>query len=211
MRGEASEPRVLGYHLFPFFQESPMKEHIERVLFSAAEIAQRVRELGAQIAQDYKNGGKRDPFGRPLLVVGLLKGAMPFMADLIRAMDIPLEYDFMAVSSYRNGTSPGEVRVLKDLDCAIGRRDVLVVEDIVDTGHTLRHILRSLWAREPATLRVCTLLDKPHRREVEVPVDYVGFVLPENVFVVGYGLDYGELYRNLPFIGVLKPEYIREK
>jgi hypoxanthine phosphoribosyltransferase len=188
-----------------------MKEHIERVLFSAEEIAQRVRELGAQIAQHYRNGGKRDPFGRPLLVVGLLKGAMPFMADLIRAMDIPLEYDFMAVSSYRNGTSPGEVRVLKDLDCAIGRRDVLVVEDIVDTGHTLRHILRSLWAREPATLRVCTLLDKPHRREVEVPVDYVGFVLPENVFVVGYGLDYGELYRNLPFIGVLKPEYIREK
>ncbi len=188
-----------------------MKEHIERVLFSAEEIAQRVRELGAQIAQDYKNGWKRDPFGRPLLVVGLLKGAMPFMADLIRAMDIPLEYDFMAVSSYRNGTSPGEVRVLKDLDCAIGRRDVLVVEDIVDTGHTLRHILRSLGAREPASLRVCTLLDKPHRREVEVPVDYVGFVLPENVFVVGYGLDYGELYRNLPFIGVLKPEYIREK
>lgn len=171
----------------------------------------RVRELGAQIAQDYKNGWKRDPFGRPLLVVGLLKGAMPFMADLIRAMDIPLEYDFMAVSSYRNGTSPGEVRVLKDLDCAIGRRDVLIVEDIVDTGHTLRHILRSLGAREPASLRVCTLLDKPHRREVEVPVDYVGFVLPENVFVVGYGLDYGELYRNLPFIGVLKPEYIREK
>jgi hypoxanthine phosphoribosyltransferase len=188
-----------------------MKEHIERVLFSAEEIAQRVRELGAQIAQDYRNRGKRDPFGRPLLVVGLLKGAMPFMADLIRAMDIPLEYDFMAVSSYRNGTSPGEVRVLKDLDCAIGRRDVLVVEDIVDTGHTLRHILRSLWAREPATLRVCALLDKPHRREVEVPVDYVGFVLPENVFVVGYGLDYGELYRNLPFIGVLKPAYIREK
>ncbi|MCS7240177.1 MAG: hypoxanthine phosphoribosyltransferase [Candidatus Bipolaricaulota bacterium] len=187
-----------------------MREHIERVIFSAEEIARRVQDLAAQITTDYKKGGKRDPYGRPLLVVGLLKGAMPFMADLIRAMDIPLEYDFMAVSSYRNGTSPGEVRVLKDLDRAIGHRDVLIVEDIVDTGHTLRHILRSLWAREPASLRVCTLLDKPHRREVEVPVDYVGFVLPENVFVVGYGLDYGELYRNLPFIGVLKPEYIRE-
>lgn len=187
-----------------------MREHIERVLFSAEEIQRRVRELGVQISQDYRNGGKKDPFGRPLLVVGLLKGALPFMADLIRNLDIPIHYDFMAVSSYRNGTSPGEVRVLKDLDCAIGRRDVLIVEDIVDTGHTLRRILRSLQAREPASLRVCTLLDKPYRREVEVPVDYVGFVVPENVFVVGYGLDYAELYRNLPFIGVLKPEYIRE-
>ncbi len=187
-----------------------MREHIERVLFSAEEIQRRVRELGAQISRDYRNGGKKDPFGRPLLVVGLLKGALPFMADLIRNLDIPIHYDFMAVSSYRNGTSPGEVRVLKDLDCAVGRRDVLIVEDIVDTGHTLRHILRSLQAREPASLKVCTLLDKPYRREVAVPVDYVGFVVPENVFVVGYGLDYAELYRNLPFIGVLKPEYIRE-
>lgn len=187
-----------------------MREHIERVIFSAEEIASRVRDLAGQIVRDYQEGGKCDPYGRPILVVGLLKGAMPFMADLIRAMNIPLEYDFMAVSSYRNGTSPGEVRVLKDLDRAIGHRDVLIVEDIVDTGHTLRHILRSLRARDPASLRVCTLLDKPHRREVEVPVDYVGFVLPENVFVVGYGLDYGELYRNLPFIGVLKPEYIRD-
>lgn len=187
-----------------------MREHIERVIFSAEEIASRVRDLASQIIRDYQEGGKCDPYGRPILVVGLLKGAMPFMADLIRAMNIPLEYDFMAVSSYRNGTSPGEVRVLKDLDRAIGHRDVLIVEDIVDTGHTLRHILRSLRARDPASLRVCTLLDKPHRREVEVPVDYVGFVLPENVFVVGYGLDYGELYRNLPFIGVLKPEYIRD-
>ncbi len=181
------------------------------MIFSEEEIHRRVRELAGQIVRDYQNGGKRDPYGRALLVVGLLKGAMPFMADLIRAMEIPLEYDFMAVSSYRNGTSPGEVRVLKDLERAIGRRDVLIVEDIVDTGHTLRHILRSLWAREPASLRVCTLLDKPHRREVEVPVDYVGFVLPENVFVVGYGLDYAELYRNLPFIGVLKPDFIRDE
>lgn len=187
-----------------------MLEAIERVIFSPEEIQKRVAELGRQIAQDYKNSAAKDPYKRPLLVVGILKGAMPFMADLIRHMDIPLEYDFIAVSSYRNGTVPGEVRILKDLDRAIGQRDILIVEDIVDTGHTLRSILRRLASRDPASLRVCTLLDKPQRREVEVPIDYVGFVLPENVFVVGYGLDYAELYRNLPFIGVLKPEYIRE-
>ncbi len=183
---------------------------VERVVISADEIARRVEELGAQIAADHRSGGGQDVRRRPLLVVGILKGAMPFMADLVRAMDIPLEYDFMAVSSYGNGTSPGEVRILKDLDCAIGGRDVLIVEDIVDTGHTLQHILAGLSVRGPATLRVCTLLDKPHRREVEVPVDYVGFVLPENLFVVGYGLDYAEVYRNLPFVGILKPESIRD-
>lgn len=182
---------------------------IERVVISADEIGRRVRDLGVQISADYRGGAARDPRGRPPLVVGILKGAMPFMSDLIRAMDLPIEYDIMAVSSYGNGTSPGEVRILKDLDCAIGRRDVLIVEDIVDTGHTLQHILGGLSARGPATLRVCTLLDKPHRREVEVSVDYVGFVLPESLFVVGYGLDYAELYRNLPFIGVLKPEFIK--
>ncbi|HAZ27344.1 TPA: hypoxanthine phosphoribosyltransferase [Candidatus Acetothermia bacterium] len=184
---------------------------VERMLISADEIARRVRDLGGQIEHDYRCGAARDPRGRPLLMVGILKGAMPFLADLIRTMDLPLEYDIMAMSSYGNGTSPGEVRILKDLDCAIGRRDVLIVEDIVDTGHTLQHLLRGLSARGPATLRVCTLLDKPHRREVEVAVDYVGFVLPENLFVVGYGLDYAELYRNLPFVGILKPEYIRDE
>ncbi|MFH1609842.1 MAG: hypoxanthine phosphoribosyltransferase [Candidatus Bipolaricaulota bacterium] len=182
---------------------------IDRVVISADEIGRRVRDLGAQIEKDYRGGAARDPRGRPLLMVGILKGAMPFMSDLIRAMDLPIEYDIMAVSSYRNGTSPGEVRILKDLDCAIGHRDVLIVEDIVDTGHTLQHLLGGLAARGPATLRVCTLLDKPHRREVEVPVDYVGFVLPENLFVVGYGLDYAEAYRNLPFLGVLRPEIIQ--
>lgn len=188
-----------------------MKESIDRVIFSAEEIARRVRELGTQISHDYRTGKfAHDPFRRPLLVVGILKGAMPFLADLVRAIDIPIEYDFMVVSSYRNHTSPGEVRILKDLDYPVGRRDVLIVEDIVDTGHTLRRIRQQLLAREPASLRVCALLDKPTRREVEVVLDYVGFTLAENVFVVGYGLDYGELYRNLPFIGVLRPEYIRE-
>lgn len=183
---------------------------IERAVISTEEIARRVRDLGRQIAADYRDGAGRDVRGRPLLVVGVLKGAMPFMADLIRAIDLPIEYDFMAVSSYGNGTSPGEVRILKDLDCAIGGRDVLIVEDIVDTGHTLQHILAGLSVRGPVTLRVCTLLDKPHRREVEMSVHYVGFVLPENLFVVGYGLDYAEMYRNLPFVGTLKPEYLRD-
>jgi len=186
-------------------------EGIGRVVISAEEIARRVGELGQAITADYRGGAARDSRRRPLLVVGILKGAMPFMADLVRALDLPIEYDFMAVSSYGNGTSPGEVRILKDLDCAIGGRDVLIVEDIVDTGHTLQHLLAGLSARGPASLRVCTLLDKPHRREVEVPVDYVGFVLPENLFVVGYGLDYAEVYRNLPFVGILKPAYVREE
>ena len=186
-----------------------MSQVIGKVLYSAEEIARRVRELGATISRDYRAGAGRDPRRRPLLVVGLLKGALPFMADLIRAMDIPMEYDFMAVSSYQGRTSPGEVRILKDLDSPVGLRDLLVVEDIVDTGHTLDHILKRLKVREPASLRVCTLLDKPARRQVDVPVDYVGFTLKENLFVVGYGLDYAELYRNLPYIGVLKPEYIR--
>jgi len=186
-----------------------MSQVIGKVLYSAEEIARRVKELGATISQDYRAGAGRDPHRRPLLVVGLLKGALPFMADLIRAIDIPMEYDFMAVSSYRGRTSPGEVRILKDLDSPVGSRDLLIVEDIVDTGHTLDHILRRLKAREPASLRVCTLLDKPARRQVDVPVDYVGFTLKENLFVVGYGLDYAELYRNLPYIGVLKPEYVR--
>jgi hypoxanthine phosphoribosyltransferase len=183
---------------------------IERVVISAGEIADRVCQLGRQISDDYRSREGKDPRGRSLLVVGILKGAMPFMADLVRALDLPIEYDFMAVSSYGNGTSPGEVRILKDLDCAIGGRDVLIVEDIVDTGRTLQHLLGGLSARGPATLRVCTLLDKPHRREVEVPVDYAGFVVPENLFVVGYGLDYAEVYRNLPFVGILKPGYIRD-
>ncbi len=188
-----------------------IKEEIERVLISAEEIAQRVRALGEAITRDYREGGvARDPYGRPLLVVGILKGAMPFLADLIRAIDLPLEYDLMSVSSYRNGTSPGEVRILKDLDRSLHGRDVLVVEDIVDTGNTLDHILRLFHARSPASVRICTLIDKPARREVEVPVHYVGFTLPEDVFVVGYGLDFAELYRNLPFIGVLKREIYEE-
>ncbi len=181
---------------------------VERVLFSAEEIQKRVRELGAAISADYREAGTKNERTRPLLVVGLLKGALPFMADLIRAIQVPMEYDFIAVSSYENGTVPGEVRVLKDLERAVAGRNLLVVEDIVDTGHTLRHITRRLQARDPASIKVCTLLDKPHRREVEVEVDYVGFKLEDPWFVVGYGLDFGELYRNLPYIGALRSECI---
>jgi hypoxanthine phosphoribosyltransferase len=181
-------------------------KEIGEVLFSPEEISKRVRELASTIAGDYLSGGRKDPYSRPLLVVGLLKGALPFMADLTRAMDIDMEYDFMAVSSYQGRTSPGEVRILKDLDSPVGYRDLLIVEDIIDTGRTLDHIVRRLRAREPASLRVCALLDKPARREVDVPVDYVGFILKEDQFVVGYGLDYNELYRNLPYIAALKPE-----
>ncbi|MFO8034050.1 MAG: hypoxanthine phosphoribosyltransferase [Candidatus Bipolaricaulota bacterium] len=184
---------------------------VEQVLFSAEEIQQRVRELGEEISRDYQSEVRRGTKRPPLLVVGLLKGALPFMADLIRAIQVPLEYDFIAVSSYANGTSPGEVRVLKDLERAVAGRNLLIVEDIVDTGHTLRHITRRLQARDPASIRVCTLLDKPHRREVDVPVDYVGFELKDPWFVVGYGLDFGELYRNLPYIGALHYACVQER
>lgn len=179
---------------------------VERILFSAEEISKRVQELGAQITADYQGGAGEDPLGRPLLVIGILKGALPFMADLVRALKLPINYDFMAVSSYGNGVTSGEVRTLKDLEFPIAGRDVLIVEDIVDTGRTLQRLVGGLSAREPATLRVCALLDKPFRREVEALVHYIGFVLEptEDVFMVGYGLDKGEDGRNLPFLAKAK-------
>ncbi len=187
-----------------------VSDMIERVLFSAEDIERRVRKLGAEISSTYHgpSGASSQP---PLLVVGLLKGALPFMADLIRAIDVPLEYDFISVSSYEHGTIPGEVRVLKDLDRPLAGRHLLIVEDIVDTGHTLQHITRRLLAREPASIKVCTLLDKPQRREVDVAVHYVGFELEDPWFVVGYGLDYRELLRNLPYIGALRAKYVQQE
>ena len=153
--------------------------------------------MGQQIAETYR--------GQDLLLISVLKGSIIFMADLIRAIDIPHEIDFMATSSYGAGTrSSGVVRILKDLNMSIEGRNLLIVEDIIDSGNTLNYLIRILQERQPATLRVCTLLDKPERREVETPVDWVGFSIP-NDFVVGYGLDYNELFRNLPYIGVLKP------
>ena len=162
---------------------------------SAEELQQRVAELGAQISHDYA--------GRQLLLVGVLKGAVFFLSDLMRFIEIPVEVDFMAVASYGSATdSSGVVRILKDLDAAIEGRDVLIVEDIVDSGLTLQYLLRNLGSRNPRTLEVCALLTKPERRKVDLPTRYVGFEIPDR-FVVGYGLDHAELYRNLPFVAVL--------
>jgi len=158
--------------------------------------------IGAEISADYQ--------GRDLLLIGVLKGAVFFMADLMRKLTIPCEVDFMAISSYGASTdSSGVVRILKDLDINIEGRHVLVVEDIIDSGLTLSYLMRNLESREPATLEVCALLTKPDRREIEVPVRYVGFEIP-NRFVIGYGLDFGERYRNLPYVAVLSDEALPE-
>jgi hypoxanthine phosphoribosyltransferase len=170
---------------------------IATVLFSEEQIADRVRELGAAITRDYA--------GKAPVLVFVMKGALIFVADLIRQIDLPVRLDFLVVSSYASGTSSGGVTVVTDLRGDIRDRDVIVVEDIVDTGLTLQEVLGRLAGRQPASLAVCTLLDKPARRRVPVEIRYVGFTVPD-AFVVGYCLDHGERYRNLPFIGVLKPE-----
>jgi hypoxanthine phosphoribosyltransferase len=176
-----------------------MDRDIDKILLSSEQIQARVCELGEQIERDYT------PLG-DLLLVGVLKGCMMFMVDLARAIPFPLGIDFIATSSYGHSTeSSGVVRVLKDLDTDIAGRQVLIVEDIIDSGLTLAYLRGQLLRRNPAGLRVCALLNKPDRRETDVPVDYLGFDIP-NEFVVGYGLDYGERYRNLPYIGVLKQE-----
>jgi hypoxanthine phosphoribosyltransferase len=170
-------------------------ENIDRVLFSAEEIQERVRRLGEAISTDYE---RKDP-----VLISMLKGAAIFTADLSRSVSVPLTLDFMAISSYRTRVSSGAVRILKDLDESIEGRQVIVVEDIVATGLTLSYLLKSLQARNPASLRVCTLLDRPVSRIISMPIAYRGFELPD-VFVVGYGLDFQQRYRNLPFIGTLK-------
>ena len=184
-------------------RNQPLENAIERVLVDAATIQRRILELGAEISDTYR--------GQDLLLISVLKGSIVFMADLIRAIDIPHEVDFMATSSYGAGTqSSGVVRILKDLNSPIEGRNVLIVEDIIDSGHTLNYLVRILQERGPASLRIVALLDKPERREVEIPVDWVGFSIP-NDFVVGYGLDYNEIFRNLPYIGVLKPDVYTTK
>ena len=178
-----------------------LEDDVAEILITEEELQARVAELGKAISNDYR--------GKDLLLVCILRGAVVFLSDLMRHITIPHEIDFMAVSSYGAATeTSGIVRILKDLETSIEGRDVLIVEDIVDTGLTLDYIISNLKTRRPASLRTCVLLNKSERRLVDVPLDYVGFDIP-NKFVVGYGLDYGEKYRNLPFIGVLKPELYR--
>jgi len=178
----------------------PDLEHdVAEVLISEAQIRAKVAELAGQLSLDYA--------GRELTLVSVLKGSLPFMADLMRAITIPVQIDLMEVSSYGGASTEtsGLVRILKDLSSSIEGRDVLIVEDIIDTGLTLNYLHRYLRGKDPASLRICTLLDKPARRLVEIEIHYRGFTIPDQ-FVVGYGLDYGEFYRNLPFIGILRPE-----
>ena len=168
---------------------------IGETLVSAEDLERRVRDLGAEISRDYE--------GRDLVMIGVLKGAVLFLADLMRELTVPCEVDFMAVSSYGSSTdSSGVVRILKDLDATIEGRDVLLVEDIVDSGLTLHYLLKNLRARDPASLEVCALLTKPERRRIELPIRYVGFEIP-NRFAIGYGLDHAQRYRNLRYVAVL--------
>ena len=179
-----------------------LEKAVTEVLIEPDSLQQRVAELGEEISADYA--------GRDLLLVGVLKGAVFFMADLMRHLTIPCEIDFMAISSYGDSTdSSGVVRILKDLDINIEGRHVLVVEDIVDSGLTLSYLIRNLESREPASLAVCALLTKPERRENDVEIDHVGFEIP-NKFVIGYGLDFAERYRNLPYVGVLHEDLMPE-
>lgn len=174
----------------------PYQDFLDEVLISEEQLQQRIRELGSEISKDYA--------GKELLIVCILRGGVMFMADLIRQITVPLAIEFMAVSSYGSGarTSSGDVRITLDLNTSISGRHVLIVEDIIDSGHTLASVIELLQTRDPASLYVCTLLDKVSRREVEVPVRYHGFAI-ENKFVFGYGLDMDDYYRNLPFIGTV--------
>jgi len=173
---------------------------IGEILVQADDLSHRVRALGEEITRDYE--------GKELLLICVLKGAVFFLSDLMRHIEVPCEVDFMAVASYGSSTqSSGVVRILKDLDAPIEGRDVLIVEDIVDSGLTLSYLLRSLSARNPASLEVCALLTKPARREVELPAKYIGFEIPDR-FAIGYGLDHAERYRNLPYIATLREEAI---
>ncbi len=175
-----------------------MQDDVLRVLLTEEQIQTRVKELGTQITEDYHDSN--------LMLVSVLKGSVVFMADLMRQINVPAEIDFMVVSSYGSGVkSSGVVKIVKDLDVPLANKDLLIVEDIFDSGITLSYIKKLLQSRSPRSIRIVTLLDKPERRKVDLRADYVGFSVPDE-FVIGYGLDYDEKYRNLPYIGILKPE-----
>ena len=172
-----------------------MKDEVN-VLSSEEDVMKRISEIGAKISEDYA--------GKELHVICILKGGVFFMCELVKHITVPVTHDFMSVSSYGDGTeSSGRVKIVKDLDDSIEGKEVLIVEDIIDSGRTLHHLMQLLHARNPKSVRLCTLLDKPDRRVIEVPVDYTGFSIPD-LFVVGYGLDYAQHYRNLPYIGVIE-------
>lgn len=178
-------------------ERSEMMEDIEEILFTERQIAVMVERIGQEISRDYK--------GKDLLLVSVLKGSVVFMADLMRSITIPARIDFMATSSYGSGTtSSGVVKIIKDLDIELSGYDIVLVEDILDSGKTLSNLIELLMSRNPKSLKICTLFDKPERRQADVDAAYVGAVIPD-AFIVGYGLDYDENYRNLPFVGVLKP------
>lgn len=175
-----------------------MREHIKEILLDEKKIREKIKELGKNISRDYE--------GKDLVLIGVLKGSVMFMSDLLKEITIPCSMDFMAVSSYGNSTtSSGVVRILKDLDFEIEGKDVLVVEDIIDSGITLKYLMEYLKGRKASSLEIVCLLDKPERRKVDIEVKYIGFSVPDE-FLVGYGLDYAEKYRNLPYIGILKEE-----
>jgi hypoxanthine phosphoribosyltransferase len=182
--------------------KTELEQAVGEILIDSDALRSRIAELGEEISAAYE--------GKDLLLIGVLKGAVFFMADLMRHLTVPCEVDFMAISSYGAATdSSGVVRILKDLDINIEGRNVLVVEDIIDSGLTLSYLMRNLESREPASLEICALLTKPDRREIDVPVRWIGFEIP-NRFVIGYGLDFAERYRNLPYVGVLRDELMPE-
>lgn len=175
-----------------------MNEDIKKVLIDEESIRKRVKELGEEIAKDYR--------GKDLMVIGILKGAVIFMSELVQNIDFPVKMDFMAVSSYgKASVSTGEVRINKDLDYSVENKDLLIVEDIIDSGYTLSYLIDNLKKRGANSVKICTFLDKPERRKVDIKVDYMGFEVPDD-FIVGYGLDYAEMYRNLPYVAALKEE-----
>lgn len=194
-------PTIQDDNHSPIISDHPLSANVDRVLISNREIKERISELARQISQDYA--------GEDVVVIGVLKGAMPFMAYLIREITTPIIMDFVAISSYSGGTSStGIVRFQKDVEESLKDKHVLIIEDIVDTGLTLKYLLETFRLRQPKSLEICSLVDKPARRKVEISVKYAGFTIP-NCFILGFGMDYDESYRNLDFVGIMDPSTVR--